>query len=204
MAHATTQRIEAKELRPADLKLDGISQRQIEEHYNTLYKGYVNKVNEIWEKLETVDRSTANQTYSSLRALKTDESFAVNGVKLHEAYFENLGGKGGKPTGRILELIERDFGSYEAWEADFKASGLAARGWVVLACDEDFGKMLRNYSQDAHNAGSIWNAIPILVLDTYEHAYFLDYGVKRAPYIDAFMRNIDWHVVNERVLKLGC
>jgi superoxide dismutase, Fe-Mn family len=197
-------KLQPVELNPALLKMDGISQRQIEEHYNILYKGYVNKTNEIWEKLQTVDRSTANQSYSDLRALKTDESFTVDGVKLHEAYFANLGGKGGRPTGRTLELIVRDFGSYEAWETDFKAAGIAARGWVVLACDEDFGATLHNYSQDAHNQGAIWNAIPLLVLDTYEHAYFIDYGAKRAPYIDAFMRNINWEFVAEKVKKLGC
>lgn len=194
------QEISAKPLKITQA-MEGISQRQVDEHYSILYKGYVTKVNEIRAGLETVDRSKANQTYSALRALKTEESFALNGVKLHEAYFDNLGGKGGRATGKILELIVRDFGSYEAWEADFKASGIAARGWVVLAYDLDDGR-LHNYSSDAHNQGGIWSAVPLLVLDTYEHAYGIDYGVKRPPYIEAFMKNIDWAEVNARLAKL--
>lgn len=81
------------------------------------------------------------------------------------------------------------------------ASGVAARGWVVLAYDLDDG-LLHNYSADAHDQGGIWGAVPLLVLDTYEHAYMIDYGVKRAPYIDAFMKNIDWDEVNQRLERV--
>jgi Fe-Mn family superoxide dismutase len=176
-----------------------LSEKQLSDHY-TLYEGYVNKTNEIWQAYETVDRSKANQTYSAFRALKSEESFALNGVKLHEAYFYNMGGKGGRPTGKIAELIERDFGSFEKWEEDFKASAIAARGWVVLAYDLDDHR-LHNYSQDAHNVGAIWAAVPLLVIDTYEHAYTIDYGVRRPPYIDNFMKTIDWDEVNARLEK---
>ena len=103
-------------------ELNGISARTMEEHYE-IYKGYVPKVNEIQKKLDAVDRGTANQIFSDLRALRVDLSFAVGGVKNHEIYFGHLGGNGGKPTGRLLEQIERDFPSYDAWLADFKASG---------------------------------------------------------------------------------
>lgn len=188
------------ELKPSTLTMRGISKEEIDQHYGILYKGYVNKLNEIRNKLENVDLSAANQTYSDLRGLKTEETFALNGAKLHEWYFDNLGGPGGKAHGRILELIERDFGSYERWEAEFKAIGLAVRGWVVLAYDLDDQK-LHNYGQDAHNIGVPWGAYPLLILDVYEHAYGIDYGVKRAPYIDAFMNNIDWDEVNRRLAK---
>lgn len=193
--------IAPKPLKPAVAQgMQGLSRRQIEEHY-TLYQGYVNKVNEIRQKLETADRAAANQTYSDIRALKVELSFALNGVKLHELYFDNLGGQGSKATGRALQLIERDFGTYEKWEADFRASGILARGWVVMAYDED-GK-LYNYIADAHNSYGIWGATPILIMDTYEHAYIIDYGVRRPPYIDAFMKNIDWNEVNRRLEKAG-
>lgn len=191
-----------KELRPEDRHLDGISENQIDQHYSVLYKGYVNKINEIRSKLETADRSKANQTYSEFRALKIEESFALDGAKLHELYFDNLGGKGGKAGGKVAQLLDRDFGSYEAWETDFKACGTAARGWVVLAYDWHDLK-LHNYCCDAHNQGGIWGASPVLVLDTYEHAYMIDYGVKRPPYLDAFMKNVDWDVVNQRLARLG-
>lgn len=189
-----------KELKPSTLSMDGISKEEIDQHYGILYKGYVTKLNEIRGKLDTVDYSTANQSYSDLRGLKTEEVFCLNGTKLHEWYFDNLGGKGGEASGRIRELIERDFGSYEKFETEFKMTGLAVRGWVVLAYDLDDGK-LHIYGQDAHNVGTPWGAYPLLILDVYEHAYGIDYGVKRAPYLDAFMKNVDWNEVNERLAK---
>ena len=189
-----------RDLKESCLTMDGISKQEMDQHWGILYKGYVAKLNEIRANLETVDYSKANQTYSDLRGMKTEEIFALNGAKLHEWYFDNLGGKGGKAHGRALELIERDFGSYEKWEAEFKAIGLAVRGWVVLSYDLDDQK-LHNYGQDAHNVGVPWGAYPVLILDVYEHAYGIDYGVKRAPYLDAFMKNVDWAEVNERLAK---
>ena len=186
----------AKPLEPSALTMDGISKKTMEEHFK-LYVGYVNKANEILEALTKVDHSKANQTYSELRELKVELTFAVGGVKNHEIYFDVLGGKGGKPTGKLLSEIEKNFGSYELWEKDFKASGLAARGWVWLAYDYDNGTLF-NYLGDAQNTFPVWNAVPILALDTYEHAYFIDYAVDRKNYIEAFMRNLDWSVVEKR------
>lgn len=192
--------LKAKELKIHEM--EGFSQRQLDEHYGILYKGYVNKVNEIRILMQSVDYDKANQTFSDLRAMKIEETFALNGVKLHEAYFENMGGTGGQADGMALTFIERDFGSYSAWEKDFKATGMAVRGWAVLAYDVE-DKTLHNFGSDSHNLGPIWNAVPILVMDVYEHAYMIDYGVKRSPYIDAFMKNIDWQVVNDRLANLS-
>jgi Fe-Mn family superoxide dismutase len=178
-------------------ELNGISQRTMEEHYE-LYKGYCGKVNEIQEKLSAVDRGSANQIFSDLRALRVDLSFAIGGVKNHEIYFAHLGGKGGQPGNRVMEMIKRDFPSYDAWLADFKASGLAARGWVWLAYDPDF-QTLTTAVGDAQNTFPIWNATPILALDVYEHAYWIDYGRARAKYIEAFFNNLDWSVVEQNL-----
>jgi Fe-Mn family superoxide dismutase len=178
-------------------ELKGISARTMEEHYE-IYKGYVPKVNEIQKRLDTVERGTANQIFSDLRALRVDLSFAVGGVKNHEVYFGHLGGNGGKPTGRLLEQIERDFPSYDAWLADFKASGMAARGWAWLAYDHDW-KMLTTVVGDAQNTFPSWNATPILAMDVYEHAYLIDYGRARAKYIEAFFDNLDWGVVAQNL-----
>ncbi len=191
--------LKAKELKSNEIK--GFSRRQLDEHHGILYKGYVNKVNEIRNLLQSVDYGKANQTYSDLRAMKIEETFALNGIKLHEAYFENMGGPGGQAHDRVLAMIERDFGSYEKWESDFKATGMAVRGWVVLAYDLEDGT-LHNFGSDSHNLGAIWNAVPILVMDTYEHAYMIDFGVKRPPYIEAFMNTIAWDVVNNRLSRL--
>ena len=190
-----------KELEPKKFscirELNGISARTMEEHYE-IYKGYVPKVNEIQKKLDAVERGTANQIFSDLRSLRVDYSFAVGGVKNHEIYFGHLGGNGGKPTGRLLEQIERDFPSYDAWLADFKASGLAARGWAWLAYDHDW-KMLTTAVGDAQNTFPYWNATPILAMDVYEHAYLMDYGRARAKYIEAFFNNLDWGVVAQNL-----
>ncbi len=178
--------------------LQGLSEKQLSEHHDVLYAGYVRKTDEIREKLKTVDLSTANGTYADLRELKLEEGFAVNGVRLHEGYFAALGGQGGKPAGNLLKMIEEDFGSYEKWEAEFKAMGLAARGWVVLAFDwEDM--QLHNFLCDAHNHGGIWGCSTVLILDVYEHAYFLDYGTARKKYIDVFMQNLNWNLVQQKI-----
>jgi Fe-Mn family superoxide dismutase len=143
------------------------------------------------------DSAAANQTFSEIRELKVELSFALGGVKNHELYFDILGGAGSKPEGALLAEINRSFGSPEAWAADLKATGLAARGWVWTAYDYDL-KRLMNYIGDAQNTYPVWNATPIVGLDVYEHAYYLDFGTKRADYIDAFLRNLNWNAIAAR------
>ncbi len=188
-----------RQLKPELFELDGISRESVEAHYK-LYEGYVNKRNEILEKLGSVDLGAANQVYSEFRALKVELSFAIGGIKNHEIYFDHLGGDGGAPNGQIGRLIERDFGSVEEWARDLKASGMAGRGWAWTAYDWDEGRLF-NYIGDAQNTFPVWNATPIVALDVYEHAYFLDYQTDRAAYIDAFLANLDWSVVNDWVSK---
>lgn len=189
--------ITARQLPQSLFQMDGISRNQIEQHY-TLYENYVKKTNEIRGKLRTVDREGANQNYSEFRELKVELSFTLDAVKLHEAYFFNLGGQGTRPNDKCMELINKGFGSFDAWQNDLKASGMSARGWAITAFDFDDNR-LHNYIADDHNTYGIWNAMPVIVLDTYEHAYMIDYGVKRPPYIDAFLKNLNWEEINRRV-----
>jgi Fe-Mn family superoxide dismutase len=186
--------IAPRELKPALFELDGISRQTIEAHYK-LYQGYVAKRNEILGRLAAVDLSAANQTYSDLRELKVELTFAIGGIKNHELYFEHLGGVGGEPKGAFGELVARDFGSAEAWRADLKATGIAGRGWAWTAYDWDEGRLF-NYIGDAQNTFPVWNAAPLVALDVYEHAYFIDYGTDRPSYIDAFFANLDYAVVD--------
>jgi Fe-Mn family superoxide dismutase len=186
--------IAPRELKPALLELDGISRASVEAHHR-LYQGYVSKRNEILRRLQTVDLSGANQVYSDLRALKVDLSFALGGIKNHEVYFAHLGGPGGDPTGAAGALIERDFGSVEAWRDDLRATGLAGRGWAWTAYDWDEQRLF-NLIGDAQNTYPVWNATPLVALDVYEHAYFLDFQTDRGAYIEAFFQNLDWDVVN--------
>jgi superoxide dismutase, Fe-Mn family len=195
------QEIAPRELKPALYELDGISRESVEAHYK-LYQGYVAKRNEILTKLTEVDLEAANQVYSEIRALKVDLSFAIGGIKNHEIYFDHLGGGGGDPDGPVGALIRRDFGSIENWRTDLKASGMAGRGWAWTAYDWDEQRLF-NYVGDAQNTFPIWNATPLVALDVYEHAYFLDYRTDRASYIDAFFDNLDWAVVNGWIDQYG-
>jgi Fe-Mn family superoxide dismutase len=188
------EEISARPLEPRLLQLSGISRASVEAHYR-LYQGYVAKRNEILGKLADVDLDKANQVYSDVRALKVDLTFAIGGIKNHELYFEHLGGLGGDPDGAFGSLVNRDFGSIDDWRADLKATGMAGRGWAWTAYDWDEGRLF-NYIGDAQNTFPVWNATPLVALDVYEHAYFLDYQTDRASYIDAFLANLDWNVVN--------
>src|SRR5262245_22527193 len=184
--------IAPRPLKPALLELDGISRVSVEAHHR-LYAGYVNKRNEILEKLAAVDLSAANQVYSEVRALKVELTFALGGIKNHELYFEHLGGAGGEPGAAFGALVERDFGSVARWRDDLKATGMAGRGWAWTAYDWDEGR-LHNVIGDAQNTYPIWNATPLVALDVYEHAYFIDFQTDRAAYIDAFFHNLDWEI----------
>ncbi|MBI2637770.1 MAG: superoxide dismutase [Candidatus Sungbacteria bacterium] len=190
-----------KEAKPLQYTaLEGISERQLKEHHDVLYAGYVKKWNEIQDKLKTADRSQANATYSDFGEMKREETFALNGIKLHEGYFDTMKSGGSEPVGAIKEWIEKDFGSYASWLEDFKALGVASRGWAVLSFDLDDGK-LYNILCDTHNQGGPWNSVSLFVMDVYEHAYFLDFVTGRKAYIDVFFKNIDWGYVNSLIEK---
>ncbi len=182
-------------------ELSGISQKTIDVHYGKLYQGYVKKWQEIQEKLKTVDESTANASFSDLRELKIEESFVSNAIVLHEAYFDILGGEG-KAEGEILKMIEKDFGSFEKWLNNFKALGLCSRGWVVLGYDFNDGK-LKNFLLDAHNLYGVAGTAPVLVMDMYEHAYFMDFGSDKKSYIETFFQNLNWRVIDQKFHKVS-
>ncbi|MDP3881013.1 MAG: Fe-Mn family superoxide dismutase [bacterium] len=168
--------------------------------HTELYDGYVAKTNEIQKKVDEADKSKANQSFSEFGELKRQETFSVNGMKLHEIYFNHLKKGGSELSGPLKEMIEKDYGSVEAWKEEMVATGIASRGWAILAFDwQDM--RLHIYGQDAHNVGAVWGASPLIALDVYEHAYFLDYGKGRGEYIDAFFANMDYDAVNEVISK---
>ncbi|MCL4374833.1 Fe-Mn family superoxide dismutase [Patescibacteria group bacterium] len=198
-------KISAKQFAPALFSLTGISKKTVEEHLK-LYQGYVNKYNEINEKLQTINGdglTKANQVYSQIRELKTELSFAWGGVVNHEIYFGHLGGKGGRPPGELLKQIKTDFGSWDHYLKDLQATGMAARGWVWTGWNQRESRLI-NYLGDSQNTYLVWEVKPIVALDVYEHAYFIDYGVNRAGYIDAFVNNLDWQVVGDRFSRCQC
>ncbi len=180
-------------------KLQGLSDNQISQH-KKLYEGYVNKWNEIENSLLSVDRkNSAGITYSAFRSLKIAETFARNGALLHELYFQNLG-KGTKPGKRTTQLMEEQFGSWQAFINDATDCALCARGWVLTCFNLD-SNTVTNYVLEAHNETLPVLALPLLVIDVYEHAYMIDFGIKRADYVKVLWDNINWDVVELRVQK---
>ncbi len=186
-------------------ELQGISTKTSAIHHDKLYAGYVTKMNEVSEGLvaafnDPATLAAANQSMSALRTLRDGETFAVNAVRLHEYYFDGLGGQG-TPTGHLADAISEKWESFEKFAAFFSATGMAVRGWVVLAWDMHLGR-LKIYGVDAHNQGGVWGCVPLLVLDVYEHAYFLDYGSDRKAYIADWWKNLDWIAPTARFEKM--
>ncbi|EDT87414.1 superoxide dismutase [Clostridium botulinum] len=176
----------------------GISLKQLTEHYK-LYDGYVNTINKIWSiPNNSKDFKDSNATFSKLRCIKLGESYALDGVKLHELYFQNMTSGHIPINGSILDKILEDFNSVENFTELFKETGKSMRGWVVLGIDP-LDKKLHIFGSDSHDNGAIWLAYPLLVMDVYEHAYFMDFGTDKGKYMDAFLQNVNWNLINNRL-----
>jgi len=182
---------------PFTYKTGVVTHKQFDDHI-TLYHGYVDKTNEITQKLATdPEYASANATASHYRGWKRGETYAIDGVILHELYFQNLGNETGPPGPKMQELMDRYFGGYEKWKEDFIACGKSARGWSILVYEQRT-KTCRNILLDNHHDGQITTAFPIIVMDMYEHAYFLDYGTDKASYINRFIAQIPWDAIEKR------
>jgi Fe-Mn family superoxide dismutase len=180
------------------LGMAGFSEALLKNHF-TLYGGYVTNTNKVLDTLAQMlkDGKTGTPEYAEL---KRRLGWEWDGMRLHELYFGNLGGKAGiDAAGKLAGRLMAEFGSLEAWERDFRATGaMRGIGWVVLYLDPSSGRMFNcwiNEHDVAHPAG----CTPLLVCDVFEHAYMTDYGIKRADYIEAFFKNIDWTAVEARL-----
>lgn len=177
--------------------LDGISKDLIEQHFG-LYKGYVANLNAL--RKELAEGREAGASGPQVADRRRRFGFEYNGVVLHELYFNNMTPGGNQPSAAVVEVIEKSFGSFEKWEADFKACG-ATRGvgWAVLYMDPSTGA-LNNHFVELHENGNVSGFQPLLIMDVWEHAYILDQGAAGRPkYIEAFMKNVDWAVVEDRL-----
>jgi len=174
-----------------------VSRKQFDDHIK-LYEGYVAKTNEITNILTNQpEYASANATVGHYRGWKKGETFAINGVILHELYFQNLGNEAGPVGQKSGLLMDKYFGGEDNWKQDFIACATSARGWCILVYEQRTGTC-RNILLDAHDYGHIASAYPIIVLDMYEHAYFLDYGTDKAAYINRFISNIPWGTIEKR------
>ena len=178
--------------------MSGFSETLLKNHF-TLYQGYVTNTNKVNETLEQMlkDGKTGTPEFAEL---KRRFGWEFNGMRLHEYYFENLGGKTELDKyGPLGKQIQCDFGTYEVWEKDFRAVGsMRGIGWVVLYQDNISGRLF-NVWVNEHDVSHLAGCNPIMIMDVFEHAFMLDYGLKRADYIEAFFKNIDWSAADSRM-----
>lgn len=192
-------------LKPKDFthligQVDGLSETQLRNHFK-LYEGYINKLNLLHQLIAKADQemlSGANASYAPYREMHVEQSYAHNGVVLHELYFGNLG-KASQPSKELQAVVNRSFGSWDNYVQHLVAVGKSMRGWAITGFDLRDGH-IRNFGLDLHNQWSPMHFYPILVLDVYEHAYMIDYATDRAKYIDTFLKNIDWTAVDKRLM----
>ena len=178
--------------------MEGLSETLLKNHF-TLYQGYVTNTNKMADLLATMlkEGKTGTPEYSEL---KRRMGFEFNGMRLHEYYFENLGGKAPlDKSGTLAKKLADVFGSYDAWEQDFRATGaMRGIGWTVLYQDNVTGWLVNQWINE-HEVGHFAGCTPILVIDVFEHAFITDYGLKRADYIEAFFKNINWDMAESRL-----
>ena len=178
--------------------MEGFSETLLNNHF-TLYEGYVTNTNKLMDLLASMlkEGKVGGPQYAEL---KRRMGFEFNGMRLHEYYFKNLGGtrvlaKGG----RLGRKLAEDFGSYDDWEMDFNGIAMMRGiGWAILYQDNETKKLFNQWINE-HETGHPAGCIPVLVMDIFEHAFITDYGLKRADYIEAFFKNINWGVVEGRL-----
>jgi len=178
--------------------MGGFSETLLKNHF-TLYQGYVTNTNKLLNSLAAMLKGgkVGTPEYSEI---KRRVGFEFNGMRLHEYYFDNLGGEGIlDKSGKLVKKMVEDFGSYEEWERDFKAIGaMRGIGWAILYQDNITRRLLDQWINE-HETGHLAGCIPLLVMDAFEHAFITDYGLKRTDYIEAFFKNINWGTVESRL-----
>ncbi len=180
------------------LGIEGFSETLLKNHF-TLYQGYVTNTNKLLDILSQVlkDGNTSSPEFAEL---KRRLGWEFNGMRLHEYYFENLGGKSSlNNNGKLAQAINANFGSFDAWLKDFKSTGtMRGIGWVILYQDTASDKLI-NFWINEHDVSHPSGCNPLLIMDVFEHAFMIDYGLKRADYIEAFFKNINWNAVETRL-----
>jgi Fe-Mn family superoxide dismutase len=178
--------------------MEGFSETLLKNHF-TLYQGYVTNTNKLMDTLASMlkEGKVGTPEYAEL---KRRMGWEFNGMRLHEYYFENLGSKTAlDKSGKLAKKLAENFGSQEDWEKDFRGTGtMRGIGWVILYQDNVSGKLFNQWINE-HDVGHPAGCVPILIMDVFEHAFITDYGLKRADYIEAFFKNINWAVVESRL-----
>lgn len=178
--------------------IEGLSETLLKNHF-ALYQGYVTNTNKVMDTLNQMLKE-GRTGVPEFAELKRRFGWEFNGMRLHEYYFENLGGRGEiDKEGKLYKKITDEFGTYETWEKDFKAVGtMRGIGWAILYQDITNGKLM-NFWINEHDVSHPSGCNPVLIMDVFEHAYMIDYGLKRSDYIEAFFKNINWSAVEARL-----
>ena len=166
-------------------------------HYNILYSGYVDNTNKTEEKLK---KAREENNFENIKCLEKDLSFFGSGAILHELFFTNMGPAiPTSPSVDLMKQINNDFGNYDRFKSQFTESSkvVEASGWNLLVWVPTF-KKLEILQCEKHQNLTLWGCVPLLVLDMWEHSYYLQYKTNRADYINAFWNIVNWNVVNKR------
>ena len=177
------------------------SQEILEIHYNTLYKGYVDNTNKTQEKLKI---AREKEDFENIKCLEKDLTFFGSGAILHEYFFENMGiAIPTTPDNLLMEQIIKDFGSYDIFKKQFTESAktVEASGWNLLVWIPRFRK-LEIIQCEKHQNLTLWSCIPLLVVDMWEHSYFLQYKANRGQYIEALWNILNWNIANQRFKEI--
>lgn len=178
--------------------INGLSEDLLKNHL-ALYKLYVANSNKMIEELNRLRNEDKTET-QEFSEIKRRISWELNGMRLHEYFFENLTKEESalSKDSLFMDKLNEDFGSYEEWEKDFKGvAKMRGIGWVILYYDPIENRLFNAWIEE-HHQGHISGWKPLLLLDVYEHAYMLDYGTKKGGYIDAFFSIINWDTVIKR------
>lgn len=177
------------------------SEKTLNLHYNILYKGYIDKTNKTQEQLEKARQSG---DFSNIKCLEKNLSFFGSGAILHELFFQNMGpAVPTEPSQKLMEQIMKDFSSYEKFKQQFTQAAIAveASGWCLLVWVPKWNK-LEILQCEKHQDLTLWGCVPLLVLDMWEHSYYLQYTTKRPDYVSAFWNILNWNEVNKRFEKI--
>ncbi len=173
--------------------MEGFSEELLKNHFK-LYEGYVANVNKVSDLLKELDKATPQYA-----ELKRRFGWEFNGMRLHELYFSNLSKEKSNPSQNLSEKISEEFGSFENFKSDFLATGaMRGIGWVILCSDKQSGRLFNVWINE-HDLGYLAGADPLLVMDVFEHAFVIDYGMDRKSYLEAFFANINWEEVSRRL-----
>jgi len=179
-----------------------IDERIMELHHDKHHQGYVDGANAALEKLENMRESG---DFGDVKAVKRDLSFNLSGHVNHTVFWENMSPDGGgEPGGELADAIEEDFGSFEGFKDDFAAAakGVEGSGWGLLVHDPVADQLMVIQAEN-HNNRAVQGSTPLLVLDVWEHAYYLQYENNRGEYVDNFWDVVDWDDVAERYDQAG-